>query len=138
MAQLGWIVEKFAEWTDPAHELPEDAVDLDQLLTTVSIYWFTQGGWSAAHTVYEGMQAYKAFAQPAADSWGDGAAGGWEAPPAPPTGVAVFAADLSVRRDVDPAGAYVAWTEYDRGGHFPAMEVPELLVEDIRTFFRAH
>ena len=44
VGQLAWIVEKFAEWTDPAAELPEDAVDLDQLLTTVSIYWFTGAG----------------------------------------------------------------------------------------------
>ena len=138
VAQLAWIVEKFAEWTDPKNELPEDAVDLDQLLTNVSIYWFNQVGASAAHSLYEGMQAYKAFAQPAEQpaeqSWD---AGGWEAPPAPPSAVAVFAADLTVRREVDPTGAHIRWTEYDRGGHFPAMEVPELLVADIQEFFRA-
>ncbi|MGH2698865.1 MAG: epoxide hydrolase family protein, partial [Actinomycetota bacterium] len=36
--QLAWIAEKFREWTEPAAELPEDAVDLDQLLTNVSLY----------------------------------------------------------------------------------------------------
>src|SRR5262249_21132215 len=40
-AQLAWIAEKFKEWTDPARELPEDAVDVDQLLPDISIYWFT-------------------------------------------------------------------------------------------------
>ena len=39
--QLAWIVEKFKEWTDPARELPEDAVDRDRMLTNVSIYWLT-------------------------------------------------------------------------------------------------
>jgi pimeloyl-ACP methyl ester carboxylesterase len=140
VAQLAWIVEKFKEWTDPAAGLPEDAVDLDQLLTNVSIYWFAQVGASAAHSVFEGMEAYRQFATPAAggEESAGGDAGGWEAPPLPPTGVAVFAADMSVRREVDPYGTYTSWNEYDSGGHFPAMEVPELLVEDIRTFFRSH
>jgi len=39
--QLGWIVEKYHEWTDQAHELPEQAIDRDKILTTVSIYWLT-------------------------------------------------------------------------------------------------
>ncbi|MEV4776535.1 DNA glycosylase AlkZ-like family protein [Microbacterium sp. LWH12-1.2] len=54
VAQLAWIVEKFKEWSDPTAALPEDAVDIDRLLTTVSLYWFTEGGWSSAHALYEG------------------------------------------------------------------------------------
>ncbi len=50
---LAWIVEKFQDWTDPAAELPEDAVDRDRILTDVSIYWFTGTAGSAAHTYYE-------------------------------------------------------------------------------------
>ena len=57
-------------------------------------------------------------------------------PPAPPTGVAVFAADTTIRSLLDPTGAMAHWSEFDRGGHFPAMEVPDLLTEDLRTFFR--
>ena len=53
VGQLAWIVEKFKEWTDPAADLPEDAVDRDQLLTNVSIYWFTGTGASAAQFLYE-------------------------------------------------------------------------------------
>ena len=52
-----------------------------------------------------------------------------------PTGVAVFAADTTIRSLLDPAGT-MHWSEFDRGGHFPAMEVPDLLVGDIRAFFR--
>ncbi len=130
VGQLGWIVEKFAEWTDPAAELPEDAVDLDQLLTTVSIYWFTGSGATAAHFTYEGMQAFRAFVA-------SGAATG-EMPGGPPTGVAVFAGDNSIRSVIDPVGAMETWTEYDAGGHFPAMEVPELVVGELQTFFDRH
>jgi epoxide hydrolase len=135
VGQLAWIVEKFKEWTDPASELPEDAVDRDQLLTGVSVSWFTGAGASSAHATYEGMQAWREIAaRQAADptgdqEWPDGAGSG------PPTGVAVFAADTTIRSLLDPAGT-MHWSEFDRGGHFPAMEVPDLLVGDIRAFFR--
>ena len=116
------------------------------MLTTVSLYWFGELGWSSAHAVYEGMQVYRRFAAAASaassgDGDGDGdwgGASGWQAPPMPPTAASIFAADLSVRAVVDPAGTYESWTEHASGGHFPAMEVPDLLVTDIRTFFDAH
>ncbi len=119
VGQLAWITEKFKEWTDPAAELPEDAVDLDQLLTNISLYWFTQTGASAAHALYESMHAQE---------WG-------EAGPAP-TGFAVFGADPIARRLMDPENRIEHWSEFARGGHFPAMETPDLLTGDIRTFFR--
>ena len=56
----------------------------------------------------------------------------------PPAGASIYAADMSVRAVVDAAGTYESWVEHDRGGHFPAMEVPELLVADLRQFFGAH
>jgi pimeloyl-ACP methyl ester carboxylesterase len=128
VGQLAWIVEKFHEWTDPAAGIP----DRDQLLTNVSLYWFTGSGASSAHAGYEGMRAWKAFAAQRA------ASGSAEqtAPAGPPTGVAVFAADTTIRSLLDPHGAIKHWSEYDRGGHFAAMEVPELLAEDIRRFCR--
>ena len=48
VGQLAWIVEKFKEWAWPGAELPEAAVDRDQLLTNVSIYWFTNSAGSSA------------------------------------------------------------------------------------------
>lgn len=140
VAQLAWIIEKFKEWTDPAMQLPEDAVDIDRLLTTVSLYWFRQLGWSSAHAVYEGIQVYRQFAAAAAGgSDGDwGGPSGWQTPPMPPTAASIFAADLSVRAVVDSAGTYQSWTEHASGGHFPAMEVPEILIADLRSFFGAH
>lgn len=154
VAQLAWIVEKYEEWSDPATATAEDAVGLDRLLTTVSLYWFQQAGWSSAHAVYEGMQVFRQFAAAQSEnsnrSWGGGSGseageeswgredGGWQAPPAPPAAVSVFAADFSIRSIVDPAGTIKTWTEHDRGGHFPAMETPQLLLADIRAFFAEH
>lgn len=118
--QLAWIVEKFKEWTDDAHELPEEAVDRDDLLTNVSLYWLTNTGGSSAQIYYENMHG---------SSW---------APPerSPvPTAVANFSQDVAIRRFGEAANTIARWTEFDRGGHFAAMETPDLLVGDIRAFF---
>ena len=76
------------------------------------------------------MQAFRQFVEGHGGDGGDPTAG-----LGVPTGVAVFAADLSIRSVVDPSGTIAHWSEFDRGGHFPAMEAPDLLVEDIRRFF---
>jgi len=111
LLQLAWIAEKFEEWTD----LP---IDRDQLLTNVSLYWFTGSGASAAQTLYE--QAHSSD---------------WGMPPAVPQGFAVFGADPTVRKLVPaPPGAY--WSEFERGKHFPAMEAPTQLATDLQAFFR--
>jgi hypothetical protein len=54
----------------------------------------------------------------------------------PPTGVAVFGAESAIKSFADPAGKIEHWKEYERGGHFAAMEVPDLLAGDLRTFFQ--
>jgi epoxide hydrolase len=123
VGQLAWIVEKFKEWTDDAAELPEDAVDRDQLLTNVSLYWFTRSGASAARFIYEGAHSGPDWGAPPA------------APPAP-QGLALFGGDDLLRRVMDPEHRMAHWSEFERGGHFPAMEVPDLLVGDLREFFR--
>jgi epoxide hydrolase len=120
VGQLAWIVEKFKEWTHAA-DVPEDAVDRDQLLTNVMLYWLTGTANSSARFYYENMHD----------------TGSWGQPPATtPTGVAVFAEDYAIRRYAEAANNIVHWTEFDRGGHFAAMEAPDLLVGDLREFFR--
>ncbi|MQA98522.1 MAG: hypothetical protein GEV11_29465, partial [Streptosporangiales bacterium] len=54
-----------------------------------------------------------------------------------PTGVAVFAKDLArpVRRLAERLDRIVHWSEFDRGGHFAAMEEPDLFVRDVGAFF---
>lgn len=133
VGQLAWIVEKFQEWTDPAADLPEDAVDRDQLLTNVTIFWLTGSGASSAHFTYEGMQVFREYVAQSGEGESHGQAGSPK-----PTGVAVFAADHSIRSVLDPENAVEHWSQFDRGGHFPAMETPGLLVGDVRTFFRRH
>jgi pimeloyl-ACP methyl ester carboxylesterase len=54
-----------------------------------------------------------------------------------PTGVAVFAADNSIRSVVERLMPGIEhWSEFDRGGHFAAMEAPDPLAADIREFFQ--
>ncbi|CAA9566487.1 MAG: Epoxide hydrolase [uncultured Thermomicrobiales bacterium] len=144
--QLAWIVEKFQGWTDPAKVLPEDAVDRDHLLTNVSLYWFTGTAGSSANLYYEGSHA----------GWGDVAEGGagdgsaqaadgssaWSAgdtgaaATGVPTGVAVFANDVAIRRYSEGTNHITHWSDFDTGGHFAAMETPDLLTSDVRAFFR--
>jgi pimeloyl-ACP methyl ester carboxylesterase len=118
---LAWIVEKFQEWTDPAAKLPEDAVDRDRILTDVSIYWFTATAGSAAHTYYERFND-PAMWMPRERS-------------TVPTAVAVFTTDQSIRPFASRVNNVVRWSEFDRGGHFAALEAPGLLTTDVREFF---
>ena len=57
-------------------------------------------------------------------------------PGATPTGVAVFAEDVAIRRYGERGNNIVHWSEFGRGGHFAAMEAPDLLIGDVREFFR--
>lgn len=138
VGQLAWIVEKFKEWTDGAG-VPEDAVDRDQLLTNVTIYWLTATAGSSARFYKEdptlSRMAGSAGSIPRTHS---ADVVRTDKPSTVPTGVAVFPKEvaLSVRHVAEQTHNIVHWTEFDRGGHFPAMEVPDLLVGDIRGFFR--
>ena len=115
--QLAWIVDKFHDW---AHgERPEDVVDRDRILTNVMLYWLTGTAGSAANLYYESMHT-----------------GNWPTPSTVPTGVAVFAEDISIRRYAEKLNTITHWSEFGSGGHFAALEVPELLIGDVRAFFR--
>ncbi|WP_405139312.1 epoxide hydrolase family protein [Nocardia sp. NBC_01388] len=119
IGQLAWIMEKFKEWTFPSHDLPEQAIDRDRLLTNVMLYWLTGTAGSAARLYYENMHVQ-----------------GWKAERSPtPVGVAVFAQDIAIRRFGEYGNNIVHWSEFDRGGHFAAMEAPGLFTTDVRQFF---
>jgi epoxide hydrolase len=129
VGQLAWIVEKFQEWTD-SEKVPEDAVDRDALLTNVMLYWLTGTAGSSAALYYELADVLPTASTPPAPQ-----------PPLPvPLGVAVFPHDilLPIRAFADVMFPnIVQWNEYDRGGHFPALEEPDLFVDDVRSFARA-
>jgi epoxide hydrolase len=126
VGQLAWIVEKFREWTDSA-TVADDAVDRDLLLTNVMIYWLTKTAGSSAQVYVEVADMLPTAPAP-------------PPPPPPltvPLGVAVFPHDifLPIRRLADRSfPTIVHWTELDRGGHFAAMEEPDLFVSDLRAF----
>ncbi|MBO0692645.1 MAG: hypothetical protein J2P58_07090 [Acidimicrobiaceae bacterium] len=97
----------------------------DAILTTVSIYWFTGTAASSARVYWEGARD-----------------GSWFAPPEynpTPTAVAVFPnglpGDLPIRRFAERVNNIVRWTEFERGGHFPALEVPDALLGDLFATF---
>ncbi|AEF40149.1 Putative hydrolase [Hoyosella subflava DQS3-9A1] len=118
-AQLAWITEHFRNLTDPAKELPEDAVNKDQLLTNVSIYWFTATAGSSARIYKESTD------------WGEP-----KESSGVPTGAAIFPGDVTLRSILERENNVVHWSRFERGGHFAAMEAPDLLTEDIQAFFR--
>ncbi len=124
VGQLAWIIEKFKEWSTPSAELPDDAVDRDTLLTNVMLYWLTATAGSAARVYYEGRMYAQSGWFPLTRS-------------EVPTAVANFAGDMAIRHWAEEANTIVRWSEFDRGGHFAALEAPDLLARDIREFFRS-
>ena len=118
VGQLAWIVEKFKEWTNSRHELPEDAIDRDHILTDVMIYWLTATAGSSANLYYESMHSQD-----------------WPTPSTVPTAVACFAEDVAIRQYAEQGNNIVRWTDFDEGGHFAALETPDLLVQDVVAFF---
>jgi pimeloyl-ACP methyl ester carboxylesterase len=115
-----WIVDKFYAWSDHRGKL-ENSFSKDELLTNIMIYWVTETPTSAARIYFErepftgGHQAGKV-----------------------PVGVALFPREINVppRKWAESQLNLVHWTEMPRGGHFAALEVPTLLTEDVRKFFR--
>ena len=117
-----WITEKFRTWTDCAGDI-ESVVSKDELLTNVSVYWFTQSICSSTRLYFEVTQNPRLKFL--------------ESPVTVPTGVARFPKELMrfPRRWCDNVYSdIVHWASYDRGGHFAAMECPQELVADIRAF----
>jgi epoxide hydrolase len=115
VGQLAFLAEKFHQWADPAHPIPDEVVIAD-----VMHYWLTGTAGSSSRLVKEtGL-------------------GGGPIPCPAPLGVAVLPHDIvqPVRALVDQRHDVRQWTEFPSGGHFPALEVPELLAADITAFFR--
>jgi epoxide hydrolase len=129
VGQLAWITEKFKEWSDSTNS-PEDAISRDHLLTNVMLYWLTATAGSSAQLYYESEHLDADFFR----TWG----GPW--PLAMPSGVASFPKDAV--RAIRPWAEKILptlthWTEFDKGGHFAALEQPDLYVGDVRTFARS-
>lgn len=119
-----WIIEKFRSWSDCNGDI-ESRFTKDQLLTNIMIYW-TQNNITASTRLYFETYRNAHFGPP--DKYVEA-----------PTACAVFPKELSrlPRAWAENSFNITQWTEMPKGGHFAAMEEPELLVDDIRNHFRA-
>ena len=118
--QLAWSSELFTGFGGVFGDAA--SAHLDRFLTHVTLYWWTRTGASSSRIYYEDAKAGTGYRQVKTPT---------------PTGVAVFAGNFrSLRRLAERTNNIVHWSQFDRGGHFAAMDAPDLLVDDLRTFFR--
>jgi pimeloyl-ACP methyl ester carboxylesterase len=120
---LAWIVEKFRTWSDcDGH--PESVYTRDQLITNVMLYWVTQTITSSTRLYWELQHSGS----------GQGAPKFVEVP----TGIARYPKEVIrfPRAWVERHYNVTHWADMPRGGHFAAMEQPELFALDLRNFFR--
>lgn len=117
-----WILEKFRAWSDCNGNLKQKFSE-DELITHIMIYWVTNTIGSTAHMYYENAHSLPPLGYIGV-----------------PTGLALFRADVLL-----PPKAWATrhlnvtrWTSLPRGGHFTAMEEPELFADDIRAFCRPY
>jgi pimeloyl-ACP methyl ester carboxylesterase len=119
---LAWIVEKFQRWSDcDGH--PENAFTRDQLLANVTIYWVTRTITSSARLYRETRLADLRGERPATVTV--------------PTGIARYPKEIIrfPRSWVEARYNVTHWVDLPRGGHFAAMEQPDLFAADVATFF---
>lgn len=119
-----WVVEKFRTWSDCDGD-PDAKFGKDVLLTNLMFYWAPNSIASAARLYYEAFRDRSSVLPGTRITV--------------PTAVAVFPKEpwKAPRHWVEPHFNIVRWTEMPRGGHFAALEEPELLLEDVREFFRS-
>ena len=119
----GWLVEKYRSWTDCGGDL-DKAFPRERLLDILNVYWFTG-------TIGSSMRSY----------FEEGGPGREEPLPRVevPTGHTAFPAEIirTPRAWAERRFDIAYWSEAPRGGHFPAMEVPPLFVDELRACFRA-
>ncbi len=120
----GWIAEKFHHWTHHPDGDLETAVTRDQVLTNITVYWVT-------NTINSSIRLY-------CESQRSGRFGPTGERVEVPTGAAVFPGEIFriPKAYGETAFNLTRYTRFDRGGHFAALEEPDLLIDDVRAFFR--
>jgi microsomal epoxide hydrolase len=116
----GWIIEKFHTWSDCERD-PEESFERDRLLDNLSVYWLT-GTINSSMRIYYETDRSEGMRPDSVEV---------------PTGHARYPAEISKtpRSWAEDSYNIVHWAEMPEGGHFAAMEVPDLFVEDVRGFF---
>jgi len=125
MGLAAWILDKFRSWSDCNGEL-ESRFTKDELLTNIMIYWVTHTFGSSARMYYENNQALR------------GSTVHFDQRGGVPAGVAAFPKDLAPlpREWAEHMVDLKRFTVMPRGGHFAALEEPDLFTNDLRAFFR--
>jgi microsomal epoxide hydrolase len=125
-----WMVEKFCSWSDCDGDV-ESRFTKDELLTHIMVYWATE-------SIASSFLPYFEYANASALTWIKESIKNWVGKCKVPAAFALFPKDIS-----SPPREWAArffdvqrWTEMSRGGHFAAMEEPQLLAEDLRLWFR--
>jgi pimeloyl-ACP methyl ester carboxylesterase len=122
-----WIVEKFRTWMD-CDGNPENILSKHELLDNVMLYWLPATGASAARLYWESFrQVSEWFTTSTSDRVSI------------PVGCSLYLKEIPRPSRRWAAKRYtniVYWGEKSRGGHFAALEQPELFVEELRSFFR--
>ena len=118
-----WIVEKYRTWSDCGGDV-EKSYTKDELLTIVTIYWVTQTISSSTRMYYENQKAVWTMNR--------------DEKVAAPAGMAMFPQEISKppREWGERSYDVRRWTEMTSGGHFAALEAPQLLAEEVRACFR--
>lgn len=126
-----WLLERRRNWSDCGGEL-ESRYSRDFLLTTVSLYWFTQ---SIASSMQLYAEQFRAGAVAADNYTGRQLPARIEAP----TGIGVYPEEVALlpRKVCERAANLRYWSVLPAGGHFAPAEVPGIYVRELRTFFRS-
>jgi epoxide hydrolase len=120
VGQAMWIYEKFQAWSDNKGD-PAEAISVDHMLDDISLYWLTDTAASSARLYYESFA--KDFVRMTLDI---------------PVAVSIFKGDLFVPPKPWGDQTYSKlfyWNEVPKGGHFAALEQPELFVAELRKSF---
>jgi pimeloyl-ACP methyl ester carboxylesterase len=130
-----WLVEKFRDWSDCGGKI-ESRFTKDELLTQIMIYWATESIGSSFLPYYD-------FANASPMTWMKEGMKQLTGSSKVPAAFAFFPGGAHLKEINQPPREWAErffnvqrWTEMPRGGHFAAMEEPELLAEDIRAWFR--
>jgi len=124
VGQMAWVVEKFYQWTDcevDGRRHPENILTRDELLDNVMLYWLNNAGASSARLYWE---SFASISMDRIDM---------------PVGCSIFPKEIfrcSRRWAEKRFPNLIHWNELDRGGHFAALEQPELFLRELRTCFR--
>ena len=124
VGQMAWVVEKFWSWMDCGEgpeQHPENVLSKDELLDNVMIYWLTNSAASSGRLYWESFNSVNM------------------GPINMPVGCSIFPKEImrTSRRWAEKRFSNIIhWNEFDRGGHFAALEVPEVFTSEIRDCFR--